>query len=1023
MDLPNSKIKQEEEETIEIITSSANNAPSPRNQTIDIDEDDLQILSSKHSSKRKYPPACPVWYSLSSKNKSLNACRGTVKAVYTNLETGGFVYHIITKRYYQRNGNTDGDMTTTATENSQKLFLSEDQLSYAMNCPVKVKGINKNDPDKEIDGTILCPRPKDSSYSVMLYLDDNYVRVELGVLPGQITFRKEQSVETTQRKEGVPKKEETPEKNGTKQKNTKQTHDAPANKVSNDNTHRKAKKTTGDNSEGTPALMAVNTDLQNISGKMVSKNIEDGARSYGLTTDNGNKSNVKDITTNGNSSTLNENHNVAESNQAKHMLTSSYNMSERPQLRPQHRPGEKMELNNSLLDSFSTAAHKKAARNDYYSLPTEHTHGSLGAIEQPNIAKHNTMNSYRTMQGGASASGDVSTQQPPSRKSWVPPSSKQTTSSGTHLETTTPAPLDHALQNSSRDRFSHYGPATKHPNIGATNHNTMNATTAAVGNGVLAGIHQKSRVPQIYSDPPKIGGREKEVPTPLSYVTKSPPDTMVGRTPLLKLTLTVPSWVKDSTRRHLFQHIVGKSSDGRLGFKTSEIEEKTSCVVTISHPNINGDIDITIRSIRPRFEISKAREMVEDSLLDFLACDGSRARLMYELAMSLHGARNLEHDNSGVVQQRHFINGKEMVWMKLLDLPATWDNSDVVCFNLQALRDDPCNMNIFGNSLGNMNIPPHLCPPFALIWGRVSSEQVAKDTEKLIETVNAYQQTTQKNIGHKRSQLIQAPLPENTLDASRKRKLLSDVSTSFDSTEQRPSKTSTSPGNGEKISGSTKEATCVLTVPSWATEHGTPDNNLFGRLVGRKGGKIREIKAKTNCSVHLTNRATLKINITSLEETLSWRDVTESKRMIEESILGFIEDPNSERRLLYELAMTAQGSYRFRKSGRAVKRDCLDTRKFEWMNLLELPSVESNNGQLTHHGIFLCNEGQQHNLTKNTNCSVEVYGFRNCVTVLSNPYVLICGTCSDEVNEVTERVANVLERHMEKCPHHCSYHN
>ena len=72
------------------------------------------------------------------------------------------------------------------------------ELTYAHNCPVKVKGVRENDPNKEIHGRILCPSLRSNScgdaellYSVMLYLDENNVRVKLRVKPELITFRKD----------------------------------------------------------------------------------------------------------------------------------------------------------------------------------------------------------------------------------------------------------------------------------------------------------------------------------------------------------------------------------------------------------------------------------------------------------------------------------------------------------------------------------------------------------------------------------------------------------------------------------------------------------------------------------------------------------------------------------------------------------------------------------------------------------------------------------------------------------------
>ena len=101
-------------------------APSPPPPSIN--EDDLQILSSKNAIKRKYPPGCPVLYNIQSSATSFDTCRGIIEAVYINLETNGFVYRI--KRAEEDKHKHSKE------EDKHKHYFREDQLDCAMNYPI-----------------------------------------------------------------------------------------------------------------------------------------------------------------------------------------------------------------------------------------------------------------------------------------------------------------------------------------------------------------------------------------------------------------------------------------------------------------------------------------------------------------------------------------------------------------------------------------------------------------------------------------------------------------------------------------------------------------------------------------------------------------------------------------------------------------------------------------------------------------------------------------------------------------------
>ena len=165
-------------------TNEKNNvAPRTSEEKPRIDEENLQLLSSKNASRVKYPPACPVWYNLefsSTPSKRLTAGHGVVKAVYIDFETSGLYYKVI-------------DEVVENGKLSAEQFFRQDQLAFGTNCPVRVKGMVENDPTKEMKGRVLCPTPgkteSELSYSVR-FIEGNNVRVELEVGSDKITYRK-----------------------------------------------------------------------------------------------------------------------------------------------------------------------------------------------------------------------------------------------------------------------------------------------------------------------------------------------------------------------------------------------------------------------------------------------------------------------------------------------------------------------------------------------------------------------------------------------------------------------------------------------------------------------------------------------------------------------------------------------------------------------------------------------------------------------------------------------------------------
>jgi len=202
--------------------------------------------------------------------------------------------------------------------------------------------------------------------------------------------------------------------------------------------------------------------------------------------------------------------------------------------------------------------------------------------------------------------------------------------------------------------------------------------------------------------------------------------------------------------------------------------------------------------------------------------------------------------------------------------------------------------------------------------------------------------------------------------------------------------------------------------------------HLAGEQNGKFGHKHQEMSSVTNALINFSicsikKHEPMVITIKSKYESLHpFDDVKRAKIMIEKSLLEFIEDVNSEGRLLYELATYAKGTYNIRKVASAVQQYCHISHRLLWMKLLELPLSEWK-GKRTPHGRYLLSSLTQQWLKGSTNCSVEVFGFGESIPALCGPYVIVCGNDVDAVNEVSDRVVGEIDKHMRGCPAGCRF--
>ncbi len=129
-----------------------------------------------------------------------------------------------------------------------------------------------------------------------------------------------------------------------------------------------------------------------------------------------------------------------------------------------------------------------------------------------------------------------------------------------------------------------------------------------------------------------------------------------------------------------------------------------------------------------------------------------------------------------------------------------------------------------------------------------------------------------------------------------------------------------------------EECTCILFIPSWFEERrGLFRKCLFyiysifsfssisclssakGHLIGDDGHGTRHIKSTTTCSVRISRHDDIPMTIAiksgsscDVTQTSPYSNVAKAVELIEQSILAFLADRDTEKKMLYDLAVKAK---------------------------------------------------------------------------------------------------------------------
>lgn len=180
----------------------------------------------------------------------------------------------------------------------------------------------------------------------------------------------------------------------------------------------------------------------------------------------------------------------------------------------------------------------------------------------------------------------------------------------------------------------------------------------------------------------------------------------------------------------------------------------------------------------------------------------------------------------------------------------------------------------------------------------------------------------------------------------------------------------------------------------------------IGYLIGVRGEKTKAIQTKTGCHIHIIdNQLPMKITFTSE----SVQNVQGAYGMIKQSLLEYLSDENSEKRLIYELAMSAIGSHNIHETSSGLLLQHHNGSRI-WSVVFALPG-KAREECVEHHGKFL-----QKLELKDTKCTVELFGkmFKRPIKHVA-PYVLISGKEEANVNVAITRVVKAMKKHQLRC--------
>mmetsp|Transcript_14836 Transcript_14836/g.21058 ORF Transcript_14836/g.21058 Transcript_14836/m.21058 type:complete len:455 (-) Transcript_14836:10-1374(-) len=210
------------------------------------------------------------------------------------------------------------------------------------------------------------------------------------------------------------------------------------------------------------------------------------------------------------------------------------------------------------------------------------------------------------------------------------------------------------------------------------------------------------------------------------------------------LEIPVPLWLqKDrNSQRELFHHLLGRSSDGRLGCNMKRIRDETQCKIAVCWDEKPIVIKIFAKNSKMVSKtnlfpvLKRVRLIIQDLLLRFIGNDGSRGRLVYEIAKSCSGSHRPNKSTSNAVRDINpfHTDYSSESYISIVDIPNDFvregKHHQLHMALVGSIRDVGCKMDIVADGFTHNS---NLCEPYVLVYGATSKFQDVDRAVKMVE--------------------------------------------------------------------------------------------------------------------------------------------------------------------------------------------------------------------------------------------------------------------------------------------------
>jgi len=191
------------------------------------------------------------------------------------------------------------------------------------------------------------------------------------------------------------------------------------------------------------------------------------------------------------------------------------------------------------------------------------------------------------------------------------------------------------------------------------------------------------------------------------------------------LEIPVPLWLQKDrkSQRELFHHLLGRNSGGRLGCNMKRISEEAQCKVVVVWAGKPMKIKIFADLKNKLLHLRKARLIIQDLFLRFVGNDGSRGRLVCEIAKSCSGAHRPNKSTSNAVNDINpFHSGRPLCYMSIVDIPNDFvregKHHQLHMDLVGSIRDVRCKMDIVADGFTHTT---KMCDPYVLVYGTTTA--------------------------------------------------------------------------------------------------------------------------------------------------------------------------------------------------------------------------------------------------------------------------------------------------------------